>query len=438
MRAREALADASDGEQALRDARLAALARARAAGLPTRADEDWKYTDVSALAGLAFALPDEPPAPAEPVALPALATLDAHCLVFVNGRHVTALSHLGELPAGLGIGLLQDVARTDPISLADRVRRQGGDPAPVFTALNAAALRDGADITVAAGLTLDRPLLVLFLNAPGAGPRMTAASLRVQAGANSRVTLIEMHAGSDSYFSNCDTRIETAEGAEVAHYRVVDEASDATHIGRVALAPGRDARIENFSLALAGRLVRVDIDCALAAPGAAVVLNGVFLADGDRHVDHHTRIVHAASHTRSEQSYRGIADDRGRGVFNGRIIVNAGVAKVDATQSSHNLLLSSEAEIDTKPELEIYADDLRCAHGATVGQLDEDALFYLRSRGVPAAEARALLTRGFVQALLETLPVRALREFALQRLVSGPLLAEDIAFDPVDAEEATP
>ncbi len=410
-------------------ARLAALEHARTKGVPSVAEEDWKYTDLSAVVAQDFAF-----AAALEIDLDSLPlmALNAHRLVFVNGRFSAAHSALGELPAGVKVRLLQEVATRDPVRLATLLTRQGAPDASAFSALNAAAARDGVDCEIAADCRLELPLLVIFLSAAGALPLLVSPQLNLHAGAHSQATVIELHVGQGTapYLTNSFTRIVTARGARITHYRTISDTAQATHIGQVEIDVGADSEVENFSLALGGRLVRLDIDCKLAAPGGKTVLNGVFMAGQNQHIDHHTRVDHRASHTTSDEIYKGIADGNGRGVFNGKILVQPGTAKIVATQASHNLLLSSEAEIDTKPELEIYADDLRCAHGATVGQLDNESMFYLQARGVPAVEARALLTYGFVQAAVAAIPISELQTLVAQRFaIDNPVLARLLAGD---------
>lgn len=414
----------------VQEARLAALSRARDLGIPDTRHEDWKYTDLTALTRQEFQ-------PAPTVALDEstlpLASLAAYRVVFVNGGHSARLSTAEALPAGATMRTLREIATQDPAWIAGQLGAQGTAVAKVFPALNAAGACDGLSLEIGPDVHLDRPLLVMFVGASAAAPTLSAPHLRVRAGARSSVSIVEVHVnqGEEASLANAYTRIETADGANVRHYRVVCDAAAATHVGQVQLLVGAHSQVENFSLVLGGRLTRVDIDCDLAAAGGSVLLNGVFLAGPGSHVDHHTRVDHRASHTTSDEVYRGIADGNGRGVFNGKIVVAPGVEKVVATQASHNLLLSSDAEIDTKPELEIYADDLRCSHGATVGQLDEDALFYLRARGVPEAEARALLLFGFVQNSLEAIPYPE-----LQSLVAARFAADNAALGQILAGAA--
>lgn len=409
-------------------AREAAFQLALAQGVPSPRHEDWRYTDLSSLSGQEFRAAAA--ATLDGQILP-LRELDAWRLVFVNGRFAPAQSDLAFLPPGVTVRLLEEMSRQDPQWLAEHLSRQATPEARTFVALNAAAAPDGLHVELAPGTRLDKPLLVVFATIGAGAPTLASPHLHVMAGQRSSLELIELHltTGEGPTLTNAHTRVDAGDGARVAHYRAVCEGNEGSHVGSVQLNVGRDGVVENFSLVLGGRMVRVDIDGLLGHPGGELKLNGMFVAGQDQHVDHHTRVDHAASHTTSDEVYKGIADGNGRGVFNGRVLVREGVQKVAATQASNNLLLSSDAEIDTKPELEIYSNDLSCAHGATVGQLDDDSLFYLRSRGVPAMEARALLIYGFVQSLVESIPHPALQALvtarfaeanpALEKLLSG-------------------
>lgn len=402
--------------------RRRALQQLRSRGVPTARVEDWKYTDLSDLDTRDYAIG----LASAPIGVLPLADLDAYRLIFVNGQFDAAHSDLAALPAGVTVKFLLELTTEQPAVAAAYLEPYAADDAKIFGALNAAIARDGAYIKIAAGCVVDKPLLAIFVTTAEVETTWCAPHLELTAGANSRVDLIELHhgVGSHAYFTTAVTRLVTESGANLAHYRVVAEAAAATHVGQVQCVIGADSGLATTSLALDGRRIRVDVDCALAATGGSAVLNGVFISGAGQHIDHHTRVDHRASHTTSDECYKGIAGGNGRGVFNGKIIVHAGTRKIAATQASHNLLLADTAEIDTKPELEIYADDLRCAHGATVGQLDEAALFYLRSRGVPLAAARALLTYGFVQELVDKIPITALHQLVATRIVAdNPALA---------------
>lgn len=395
---------------------------ARSQGLPTTRDEDWKYTDLNALARTAFKAAQYS---AAPEALP-LATVIAYRLVFINGFYDPTKSDLASLPSGVVVRLLSELAQHAPERALATLAGYTAPNAKFFTSLNAATARDGVYIDIADECALDRPLLLIFITQSVDFPRWSAPHVQINAGVRSRFSVIELHQGSGTAasFVNALTEVMIGQGASVTHYRLTLEAAHATHIGSLQINVGQDSAVTSYSLALSGELVRIDIDCALQAPGGSAILNGVFIAGSGQHIDHHTKIDHRASHTTSNETYKGIASGDGRGVFNGKIIVQPGTQKIAAIQASNNLLLSPDAEIDTKPELEIYADDLRCAHGATVGQLDHDATFYLQTRGIPETAARALLTYGFVQELVAAIPIPELPALVATRLATdNPALA---------------
>ena len=413
----------ADAGTPLAPLRERAASNARRRGLPTVREEDWKYTD---LGTLTLAPPAVATTPIPGLADIPFAAGSALRLVFVNGRYAPTLSAPDALPPGLRLRALSDVLREEPDALKPLFERCAADDAPVFDALNVAFAHDGALLEVAADCAIDGTVVVAFVNVGAAQRGHSSPQVLVRLGARSRLTLLEVHHGREgaANLTNALTDIDAAAGSELVHYRLADEATDANHLGSVRLRAGRDSRLTSYSLAFGGRLTRMEIHAALAEPGAHITLNGLFVAGAGQHIDHQTFIDHQAPHTTSEELYKGLADDDGRGVFRGKVLVRPGAQKISAKQASHNLLLSSTAEIDTKPELEIYADDVACAHGATVGQIDDEAVFYLQSRGIPLPEARALLTFGFAQQVVEQIeyaPLRAWLTSALAGRADVPL-----------------
>ena len=279
-----------------------------------------------------------------------------------------------------------------------------------FLALNAALAGDGAVIEVADDCVVERPLQILFLATEHGVASFV--QIRIRVGRRARVSIVETYRGvpGAAGFTSAMTSVEAGAGATIEHVRIQDESEDAFHIGNLTVEQARDSRVSLHSVSLGARLARHDATVRLAGAGASVALNGLYLADGRRHIDHHLAVDHQQPDTSSRQYYKGILNDAGRGVFSGRVTVHPGAVRADADQSNRNLLLSADAEADTKPELEILADDVRCSHGATVGQLDAQALFYLRSRGLSAAAARALLVRAFAADVLGRLPLPGLAD----------------------------
>ena len=394
--------------------REAAMARFVTAGLPNRRDEGWRYTDLRRLdrldlAGLTGRIDGEAVA-----ALPdALASLDAHRMVFVDGRYEAALSAHEALPPGAKLDVLSahlgngcdDAASVLGTGLAE----WNGAGQEGLAALNTAMTRDGVLFELPARVKLEKPILVVHLLSGKAGAVHPRNVLRIGSGAEADVVEAFIGLSGAGGWTNSVLDGAIGQGGALRHVALVRQGEDAVHTGRMSMEVERDARYATQVLTLGGRVVRNEFVVRLSGPGAECGLSGGALADGRRHVDHTTEITHAAPHTESEQVFRNVADDSARSVFQGRVVVEPDAQKTNARQSSRSLLLSSGAEAQNKPELRIFADDVKCSHGATVGDLDKDALFYLRARGIDEAEARALLTRAFVADLLTLLPVEAVR-----------------------------
>jgi Fe-S cluster assembly protein SufD len=401
--------------------RRQAMARFEALGLPTTRLERWKYTNVAPLAGIPF----EPRASAPRLGPGELAPLrlGAPELVFVNGRFASELSTLGKLPAGLRVSSLQQALRREPERLEPHLVRLSGAEASAFTELNTASFEDGAFLELAPGTHLREPIHLLFFSAADR-PAVSHPRVLILAGERSRVSIVETYAGREGHVSltNAVTEIAAGEAAAIVHERLQREGESAFHMGSLFVRQERDSRFTSQSLAFGAALARVDIEVRLSAPGAECQLDGLFVGRGAQHLDHHTTIDHAAPHGTSRELYKGILDGKSRGVFDGRILVRPDAQKTDALQTNKNLLLSPEALVESTPALEIQADDVRCKHGSTIGQLDADALFYLQSRGLAAPAARALLTRAFAGEIAQRVrvePVRAAVESLLADRLPG-------------------
>ena len=422
-------------------ARREALDRFCERGFPTPRDEDWKYTNVRPIERRAFRFDPAAGDGAGGVA-PAerLAGLgSAVRLVFLNGRLTAAPlgpggpgSSGGELPAGVLAESLARVLESDPGRVEPHLAELADGNA--FTALNRAFLGDGAVITIPPGVRLPLPVELVFV-ARGEVDVASHPVVLVLAGEAAGATVVEHHLGdgAGAKLANPFTRIAVGEGAAIEHHLLLEEDDSTWHTGHVDARVAAGGRLGSNAVQLGGRLVRYGIDVSLDGPGAEVVLNGLYVARGRQHVDFHTRVDHREPGGRSEQVYKGLLDGRGRGVFNGRVLVHRDAQHSDASQSNHNLLLSPDAEIDTKPQLEIFADDVKCSHGATVGQLDERAIHYVRSRGLGAEAARALLTFGFAEDVLARMGEPAVRRHVERGLVAAlPALAELPAMDWVE------
>jgi Fe-S cluster assembly protein SufD len=296
-----------------------------------------------------------------------------------------------------------------------------------MAALNAAFMSDGAYIYLPDDAVIEDPVHLLFITTNQDEPLAVYPRVFVEAGANTRLTVVESYGsrGESQNLTNTLTEIVAQAQARIEHYKIQRESVSNYHLGKVCIEQGRGAQIISYSIALGAALARNDIAVRLGVEGAAVTLNGLYMVRGRQHVDHHTRIDHLSPHTSSEEFYRGVLDGYARAVFNGKVVVHEGAQKTDARQANQNLLLSRNAEVDTKPELQIYANDVKCSHGATVGSLDENALFYLRSRGINQDTARSLLTYAFAEEVLKGIglaPIRACLENIITPSLTLPLI----------------
>ena len=398
-------------------------------GFPSTRDEEWKYTSLAAIEKRTFtAMPNEAYCPnlETEIASHLFPDLAGHRLVFVDGRHAAALSSVRRLPFGVSVAALGETLERTPKLLEpflSQVRHQ-----TIFGSLNTAFMSDGAYVHLARDVKLEEPIHLLFM-ATTANAAIHPRNLIV-AETGAHATVIEHYVGRDEieYFTNALTEIFIADGAAVEHCKLQQEARQGFHIGAIHVAQDRDSRFVSHSMVFGGLLTRNDITTAFNEVGCTAMLNGLYWVGGRQHVDHHTRIDHNWPNGTSREYYRGVLDGQSRGVFNGKVVVHPGAQHTDAQQLNHNLLLSEGSEIDTKPQLEIYADDVKCTHGATVGQLDDAQIFYLRSRGVEEATARALLTYAFAQDVIERIriaPVRAkLAQLLLSRLPQGHRIRE--------------
>ena len=383
-------------------------------GLPDRKREEWRYTNVTPLAKPDFELLEPGVSGISRDAIEAVATPVFACglSVLVDGRFAPELSSPLALSDGVRVESLARLRREAPEQLEPWLASLALPKQHPFAALNTAFLDDGAVLRVPRGADLEQPVHVVFVSSAGEAPRVRHPRLLVVAEPGSRVRLIQdfVSLGEDAGFSNAVTEVRVEEGASVDLVLLQREGAGGFHVANVSARVERDARFSSHTLAFGGRLLRNDLSVLLADQGADCTLNGLFIGAGRQLIDNHTLVDHAMPHGTSRELYKGILAGQARGVFRGRVIVRPDAQKTNAVQSNPNLLLGDGAEIDTKPQLEIHADDVRCSHGSSIGQLDESALFYLRTRGIPEAAARELLVRGFAAEVLAALPVEALAE----------------------------
>ncbi|MFA5938759.1 MAG: Fe-S cluster assembly protein SufD [Sinimarinibacterium sp.] len=398
-----------------RQTRSAALRRFIDIGLPTTDLEEWKYTDFDKLAGEAVTL-------AEPSTQPDLAAwrlADADTHVWLNGMPQSSLS-----PRNAG-GEAFGSSGTDIESVPIRPNAGEGGGAgdashPGFAALNTAFARPGLQLDLAAGQTLEKPIQALLVTQPLADGEMVHLQHRIRLGENARATVLlhDLGLGDATRWLTQTLDIDLAAGAQLQLIRVQDESAGARSWFQATARLRDGARLDAVQIDFGGGIVRNDWRVALLAPGATTAVHGLFAPTGRTHVDNHTQIDHRAPHCTSREFVRGLAWERAHAVFNGKIVVHPGAQKTDSEQRIANLLLSKQAQINAKPELEIYADDVKCAHGATFGRLDLTALFYLRTRGVPEAAARALLTFSFANQILQHIAWPALRQAVTARFLA--------------------
>lgn len=403
---------ASRAPQWLRDIRAAAIEQFKAKGFPTSKDERWRFTSLKRLREARFSLADVSGGAVEPTAIEpfVLATGVAQCLVFVNGRFAPQLSSLGDFPSGVEAG---NLAREDlPEAVKNHLARYALPKDNPFTALGTAFLDDGAYLHVASDTVLDDPVQLLFLATPTGEPQLRHPRVLVVLERGASATVVEKYIGlsEGEYWTNAVTEAVLGEHARLTAYRVQREAEGAHHTATTQsyLEAGSDYSLTTVELGAA--LSRHDINAVLDGQGAECRLYGLTQLQGRQHVDHHTTIDHAKPNCNSWELFNGIYDEQSRGVFTGRIVVRPGAQQTDSKQTNNNLLLSGMARADSQPQLEIYADDVKCTHGATLGPIDDAALFYFQSRGIEAEAARNLITYGFGVEILNQVGIKELRE----------------------------
>ena len=397
--------------------REAAMGQFQARGFPTTRQENWKYTDVKPIARSAFGIAEEKPAAGYEKQL--------------ELARLSGLPRLAQAAPGFGV-VLEDMssALNNHSKLVDSIMSNTtlNEQSNPFNILNTAFIHDGVLIHVPDDCSIDKPINLIYLSGYSDNEFSAHPRNLIFLGNGARLTVIENYVGAkdSQYFINTVTDAVLASNAALTHYKLQQESVESYHIGNFNIY--RDSQVNSHSISLGGSLVRNDIKVQLDAEGAGVLLNGLYMANGKQHIDNHTLINHLQPHTNSEEHYRGVLNDRGRGVFNGKVVVHKDAQKTDAAQSNANLLLSDQAEIDTKPELEIYADDVKCSHGSTVGQLDKDMMFYLRSRAIDETTAKSILTFAFAEEVIKRIEIEQIRHYleyqVIGRLPDAELIKE--------------
>ncbi len=415
------------GPEWLRPVRKKAIKRSAELGYPTVRDEDWKFTNLTPLVRTAFRL-------AEGGAEPKAADLAAYRfdetalrLVFVDGRYSPGLSDAAKLPEGVVAGSLAAALDSQRDLVEAQLARHADYESDFFSALNTAFIEDGGFVYVPRNTVLDRPIHLLFVTTAASEATVSHPRNLIVVEEVSEAAVVEEYVslGGGDHFSNVVTELVVGESSVVEHYMIERESSSAYNIGTLRIQQGRDSNVASHTVLFGGALVRNNVHPVLGGEGAHCVINGLFMPTGRQHMDNFMRVEHASPHCDSRQFYNGILDQNAHGVFSGRIIVHKAAQKTDAKQTNRNLLLSDAAQIDSKPQLEIYADDVKCTHGATIGQLDDEAVFYLRARGISEEAARALLLFGFATENLERMKLSGVREY-VEELVTDRLPQGDM------------
>lgn len=396
------------------DLRKDALAKISELGFPTTKNENWKYTNVSSLLKNNF----KPAATLPPVQVDEnkihqklFTGFEYNLMVFVNGIYNEALSHIDDLPAGVIIDSFNNVLKSNP-ELIEKHVKDYSKFVTAFDALNTAYATDGVVIIVPDGKMVERPLQVLYINGDENNAVLSSPKNLIVVGKNAYASVISNYAGlvEDKYFSNINTEVHVDENGNLDLYKIQNESNNAYHIERVEAHQEKQSVFSHYNISFGGELVRNDINSTMNDEFVETNYYGLYLGSEKQHIDNHTFVDHAKPNCESNELYKGILDDKSRGVFNGRILVRKDAQKTNAYQSNKAVLLSKTATIDTKPELEIYADDVKCSHGATVGHLDDTAYFYIRSRGVPSDLAKSMLIRAFADDVVEQVKIEELRD----------------------------
>ncbi|AFH50598.1 Fe-S cluster assembly protein SufD [Ignavibacterium album JCM 16511] len=397
-----------------------ALSKFSSIKIPTIKDEEWKYTNISSIIKHNFSVvpPKKDTAP-EIIGKFLFDKLEHHLLVFINGEFRKDLSRLNELPDRVKVGSLSAAIKNNHPVLLKHFGKYAEDSNNLFTALNSAFTKDGAFILVPKGIAIEDPIHIIFLNIAGEEKFATQPRNLFIAEENSQITIIEHYASDDEgiYLSNAVTEIFVCENAVVDHIKLQEESTKAFHIGRMEVDQERSSKFASHLISTGAEFSRNEFTTRFNGEGGESMLNGLFLIKDEQFFDAHTMIDHAKPHCNSHEHYKGILQDKARGVFNGKVMVRPDAQKTNAFQENNSILLSDDAVMNSKPQLEIFADDVKCSHGATVGKLDEDAKFYLKTRGIGEEAATAMLIHAFASDVIKTIKIESLRDY-LEEIIS--------------------
>jgi Fe-S cluster assembly protein SufD len=394
----------------LAQTRESAIVQFERLGFPTTKIEQWRFTSVAPIAERTFALATDGIAQTAAQQTQPLSASGAYA-VCVNGRFAPKLSYVNTLPKGVQVLGIEAALAANPTLLEPYLAKLSLTQTNAFTSLNTAFLRDGIVIMISPRTVLEQPIEVTFASVSEGGGSVSHPRLLIVAGEASQTTILERYVGTGNAFTNAVGEVWLGDNAIVDHYKLQEEPADSFHIATMFLHAARSGNFSSHSLTFGGGLVRNEVVATLDGEGIDCTLNGLYVGRGTQLIDNHTTIDHAMPHCSSHEVYKGILAENARGVFNGKIIVRPDAQKTDAKQTNKALLLSDDANINSKPELEIFANDVKCTHGAAIGQLDDAAMFYLRSRGLGVAESRAMLVRAFAGDILNRVKIERVREY---------------------------
>lgn len=413
--------------------REAAFSQFESSGFPTSRIEDWKYTNLKALQKQTFRFPSQPDIKVTesdigPAVIP---DLDVYRVVFVDGLLDERLSQLQEIPSKIHVASLRDQLSTNDKDIEPHLAKYADPGLSGFVSLNTAFMRDGIHIHLPRNVVVDKPIHLIYVSTTQNDATWFHLRNLIVVEPSTQATLIETYVslGDSVYFNNITTEVSLGENAKLAHYKIQQEATQAFHVFLLKIRQHQSSQFSSCSLAFGGKYSRNEIRSELSAPGCECILNGLYLADERQQVDTLARVDHLAANGISREFFKGIVTGKAKAIFRGIAYVHPNAQQSDAEQKNNNLLLSPDAEVDTKPQLEIYADDVKCSHGATVGQLDDDALFYLRSRGIEKETACGLLTYSFAKEITDGIPIAPLArhaELLLKNVLPGARYLEDL------------
>jgi Fe-S cluster assembly protein SufD len=429
----------ANGQAWVPDLRRRGIERFEAVGFPTGKEELWRFTSIAPVTRTAFhqARAAEARLPEEALPRFSLRRQSAAELVFVNGYFAPSLSRTGNLPSGVRVGCLADLVQSDGDLVREHLGRYADIERNAFVALNQGFIRDGAFVHVQRGATVDKPIHLLFLSTAEDQPAVAHTRVLVVAEDTAQATIVESYAGASGglYFTNAVTEIVAGDDAHIDHYKLQQESREAYHVSTTQTRLGRAARITTHAATLGGLITRNDVNAEMAGEGAYATLNGLVLLNGSQHCDNHTLLDHAEPNCPSHELYKHVLDGTSSGVFKGQILVRQKAQKTDSKQTSKTLLLSDTAAMNSMPALEIYADDVKCTHGSTIGPVDEGMVFYLRTRGVGLEAARHLLTYAFAADLTRRIKVEAVRRYLEDYMAAQHGLPQDLRITDVGEKD---